>query len=403
MKNFFIFDETGFKTPETITEIEDALKDAFKTIYGIDDTAFESNTPDGQAVNIYSLLPYEFGDILIRNIYNSQFWSTAVGSQLDMQAFYKGIKRRGGEFTIQNIEIVVDRTITLQGLDDNYNNLEATAYTVQDDTGQQFLLINTTTLNAGTHTLQFRAKEYGQIITLPNTLTTPVDVFLGVISVNNPTAQTSIGKDEETDAEFRARGYTSNTLNAINSIEAMENGIKNLPNVIDCKVYDNDTNATDGNSIPAYSSWVIVDGGDNLAIANEIYKNKGWGGQKGGVAVNITKGDGTLKEILFDRPINQNLYIKFNIKRSKPNQNFNINAIKDYIVKNVKYNINQVAESATLVLTSFNAINETGGGGYPLELFISKNNIDWFEYLETDTIQHKFTLSPANISITILL
>lgn len=403
MSKFFIFDKTGFKTPETVTEIEDALKNELKAIYGIDDTAFESNTPDGQVVNIFSLIPYEFGDILIRNIYNSQFWSTAVGSQLDMQAFYKGIKRRGGEFTIQNIEIVVDRVITLQGLDSNYNNLDATAYTVQDDTGQQFLLINTTTLNAGTHTLQFRAKEYGQIITSPNTLTTPVDVFLGVISVNNPTAQSSTGKDEETDAEFRARGYVANTLSATNSTEAMENGIKNLPNVSDCKVYDNDTNATDGNSIPAYSSWVVVDGGDNLAIANEIYKNKGWGGQKGGVAVNITKADGTLKEILFDRPINQNLYIKFNIKRSKPDQNFDINSIKDYIVQNVKYTINQVSETATLVLTSFNAINKLGGGGYPLELFISKNNVDWFEFLETDTSQHKFSLSAANISITILL
>ena len=403
MKNFFIFDETGFKTPETITEIEEALKEALKSIYGIDDTAFESNTPDGQAVNIYSLIPYEFGDILIRNIYNSQFWSTAVGSQLDAQAFYKGIKRRGGEFTIQNIEIVVDRTITLQGLDSNYNNLEATAYTVQDDTGQQFLLINTTTLNAGTHILQFRAKEYGQIITSPNTLTTPVDVFLGVISANNPTAQSSIGRDEETDAELRIRGYNANQLTATNSLEAMDNSIRNLSNVIDCKIYDNYTAVVDGDGVPAYSSWIIVDGGDNLAIANEIYKNKGWGGQKGSIAVNITKGDGTLKEILFDRPINQNLYIKFNIKRSKPNQNFNINAIKDYIVKNVKYNINQVVESATLVLTSFNAINETGGGGYPLELFVSKNNVDWFEYLETDTKQHKFTLSPANISITILL
>jgi hypothetical protein len=176
-----------------------------------------------------------------------------------------------------------------------------------------------------------------------------------------------------------------------------------LPNVTDCKIYDNDASITDGNGIPPYSNWAIVDGGDSVAIANEIYKNKGWGGQKGSVSINITKKDGTLKQILFDRPINQNLYIQFNIKRSKPNQNFSINAIRDYIVKNITYKINQVSESSSLITTALKAIEETGGGGYPLDLFISKNNTDWFEYLETDTIQHKFTLSSLNISITVLI
>jgi hypothetical protein len=403
MRNFIKIDKDGLQVPHTTTEIKEALTERLKVIYGLDDTPFESNAPDGQMVDILALIAYDFYNILASRIFNSQFWSTAIGNELDMHAFFKNIKRRGGQFTIQNIEITVDREIKLQGLDENYDNLDTIAYTVQDDAGQQFLLINTITLTAGTHTLQFRAKQYGQVITSPNTLTTPVEVLLGVIDVNNPTSQTSIGRDEETDAEFRARGYISNELLSTNSIEAMESGIINLPNVTDCKIYDNDASITDGNGIPPYSNWAIVDGGDSVAIANEIYKNKGWGGQKGSVSINITKKDGTLKQILFDRPINQNLYIQFNIKRSKPNQNFSINAIRDYIVKNITYKINQVSESSSLITTALKAIEETGGGGYPLDLFISKNNTDWFEYLETDTIQHKFTLSSLNISITVLI
>lgn len=403
MRNFITLNENGLQIPSTTTEIREVLIEKLKEIYGLDDTPFESNAPDGQVVDIFSQIAYEFYNVLTLNIYNSQFISTAIGNQLDNHAYYRGIKRKGGEFTIQNIEIVVDRTIALTGLDSDYDNLEATAYTVQDNAGQEFLLINSTTLNAGTHTLQFRAKDYGQVLTSPNTLTTPVDVFLGVISVNNPTSQTSVGVEEETDAELRVRCFNANNFQAINSLQSLESAVASLDNVIECKVYDNSTNGTDSQGVPPHSSWVIVDGGNNLDIANTIYKHKGWGGQKGLVSVDITKADGTLKTITFDRPINENLYIKFNLKRSVPNQNPNILAIKDYLVENVKYKTNEPSESARLIIAVVNAINKTGGGLFPLELFISKDGTTWTEYLETVTLQHKFALSPANISITLLI
>ncbi len=403
MTNFVNFTVNGFEIPESSTTIKEFLIEKFKAIYNLPaDTDFSSNTPDGQIIELFSTICYEYWNILGRNIYSSQFWSTAVGSQLDLHAFFKNITRRQGTFTLQDIEIIADRNVTLQGLDGDFENLNATAYTVQNDTGQQFLLVNTATLVAGTYTLQFRAKERGQIITTPNTLTDPVDIILGVVSVNNPTAQTSMGSSTETDAEFRARGNISNNSTEQNSVLGMEAGLINLPNVVDVRVLENDSNTIDANNIPPNGTWVIIEGGDDNAIAEKIFEKKGWGSQKGTVSINITKPDGSSKTILFDRQINQNLFVKFDIKRTRANQNWNLANIANYIANNIQYRIGFPSESSALVEAAINAISENGGGGVPLVLEISKDNLNWSEYIETETVQHKFILSSLNINITLL-
>ena len=40
--------------------------------------------------------------------------------------------RKGGTFTVQNIDVTVNKTVSLQGLDANYNDINAASYTVSD-------------------------------------------------------------------------------------------------------------------------------------------------------------------------------------------------------------------------------------------------------------------------------
>ena len=65
------------------------------------------------------------------------------------------LTRNGGTFTIQNIDVTVDKTVNLEGLDSNYNNADAAAYTVSDDAGNLWYLIDSIELEAGTHSFAF--------------------------------------------------------------------------------------------------------------------------------------------------------------------------------------------------------------------------------------------------------
>lgn len=66
------------------------------------------------------------------------------------------------------------------------------------------------------------------------------------------------------------------------------------------------------------------------------------------------------------------------------------------------YNIGQFAEQASLTALALAAINATSGGGVPNEVQISTDDSTWFDYLATPTLGSQFTLSTANIAITVL-
>lgn len=401
------YDGDGLKIPSNQNDIISFIASEFIRIYGLpQDKVFNSNEPDAQLIQLFSLIAFEYYQISL-GIFNAFDLDSAIGSDLDrvgklVNAF---IQRKGGQFTTQNIEIVLDRTTTLNGLDPaNYYNLDGVAYTVQDTSGQQFLLANSTTLNAGTHTLVFRAKTYGQILTTPNTITEPVDIVAGVVSVNNPTSQTTIGRDEETDNEFRVRLKKSHGMQGTSSVQNVFSRLSSIDNVSDVKIEENDTPFTNiTNNIPANTIWAIVEGGLDLDVAKAIFDKLSAGcGTKGNVEINVPKLDGTTKVVRFDRPITQNLYIRFAIKRSKVNQNFNITNIKNHILTNAKYGIGQAVESSALIQIATEGLNLNGGGGYIVNLEVSKDNINWSEYIDTDTIQYKYVLSALNIIILIL-
>jgi len=395
-----ILDASGLQI-STLQEVRTALENGYRQIYG-SDINLDQNSPDGQVVGIFSQAMIDMRELLF-SIYNSFDPDRAIGRQLDERVVINNIQRAGGTFTLINIEITVDRTVTLPGLDAAFNDINGTGYTVADNAGTQFILIDTATITAGTHNLSFRAKEIGQVETTIGTIQNAVTVVLGVTGINNPSAATSIGQDEETDAQLRLRRQLSVANSSTGYLNGLLGLILSLDGVSDAALYENYTSVTDGNGIPPHAIWLIVEGGANNDIAQTIYERKSYGcDMRGDVEVDITTASNAIFTAKFDRPEAQDLYIRFDIQRTNPSQVFDLDVIKSYIVANQTYKIGQFAETSALTAMAVLGIAAQGGGGVPVNVEISDDGIAWTDFLDVPTLDSKWTLDTTHITVTVL-
>lgn len=392
----------GGLSVSTLSEIIQNLEEKMKSIYG-PDINIDQNSPDGQLINIIAQTAVDLRELLVA-INNSFDPDRAIGTLLDARVAINNITRKGGTFTTQQIVLTLDRTLTLQGLDADFNSINGTGYTVQDNAGNEFILIDTTTLTSGTHTLNFRAKQIGEVQTTPGTITSAVTVVLGVVSINNPDGALEIGKNEETDAELRIRRQQSVSLNSSGYLNSLLAAIQNLDGVTDAKLFENVTSSVDADGIPAHGMWLIVEGGANTDIAKMIYYKKSYGAnQKGAVSVNIDTASGATFTAKFDRPTSENLHIRFDIQRKSPSVTIDTTAVKAKIVQDLTYAIAEAADTATVTATALSAIIQTSGAvAVPVNVEISKDGSTWFDYLTTTTKDKQFVLATTRITITIL-
>lgn len=394
-------DATGL-TIDTIQEIITQLEDGYKLIYG-NDIIIDSNTPDGQLINLYAQSVRDLLEV-IQQINSGFDIEQAIGVVLDQRVSLLGIQRQGATFTQQQVQITVNNAVTLEGLDADANNPDGTGYTVADDTGTEFILLDT--FNApseGVYNLTFRAKDLGSITTIPNTITNPVTIILEVTDINNPTGALEIGLDGELDATLRLRATQSTANRAKGFIDSLTGNLLNIDGVTDARVFENYTDVIDVDGIPAHGIWAIVEGGANTDIADTIYFTKNAGcDMKGAIAIDITTVNGSIFTILFDRPASKELYIRFDIQKLNPTQGFDEDGIKQYITDNLSFTIGESANTAAITCIAQDGINTTGGGGVPLNVEISNDGISYVDFLNTDTKDEKWIVDNARIDITIL-
>ncbi len=306
-------DSTGIHTL-TRNEIVTNLTAAFRAIYG-DDINLESNSPDGQLLNIFAQTISDVLD-LVTQVYTSFDPDQAIGTSLDARCAYNGVKRLGGTFTQVQILVKTDRTLTLTGLDTSVNDPDGTGYTVSDSAGNQFILMSSYTFGAASPSgtlLTFRARTIGAVLTTPDTITIPVTIVLGVTSVNNPNVSISTGLNQETDAALHIRRQKSVAISSQSYLDGLLAALLNIEGVTAAAVYENNTSGT-VDTIPAHSIWAIVSGGEDDAIGAAIYAKRSAGcGMKGDVSVDVPRPNGSTFEVLFDRVSQENLYLKFTL------------------------------------------------------------------------------------------
>lgn len=362
-------DSTGLQI-STNEELLEQLTIDFENIYG-SDANLDQSSPDGQMLNIYAQGGTDIRELLTQ-IYNSFDPDNCSGSVLDSRCAINNIFRKGATYTIVPIDITVDRTVTLQGLDDNFNDVAATAYTIQDNIGNQFLLISTQQLNAGTHTVLFRAKELGAVQVSLNTIKTPVTVVLGVTSVNNSVAASQIGVDEESDYDLKIRRRQSVSIGSSGYLNGLLATVLQLEGVTDAALYENYTGSTDVNGTPAHCMWLVVEGGSSEDIADAIYRKKSYGcNMRGNITYTIITISNQQFIAQWDEPTILPLYIKFTIIPSKAGLVFDTDAIEDYITSHSVFKIGQGAETSSATSLAQTAIDVNGGNGYATNVLIS--------------------------------
>lgn len=375
-----ILNENGLQT-STAPELLQTLQNDFKNIYG-EDVLLDSSTPDGQWLNI---LVQKGVDVrgLLTQLYNSFNPNNTQGSLLDQRCAINNVFRKAGTFTTVTVNVVADKIVTLQGLDDNYNNPEATGYTIQDNEGNRFILVNTATLSIGNNSLLFRSEMLGEVVVLPNTLTTPVTIVLGVVSVNNPTTANALGTVEESDEELKIRRRQSVAISSFGYLNGLQAALLQLPGVTDAKVYENYTSSTDENGTPAHCIWVVMDGGAISDIAETIYSRKCPGtNMRGNITYTITTKALTQFVAKWDNATVTPFYIRFNIKPTADDITFNQTVIKEYIEQRLMFKIGEYAETASITEIAQKAIDSVGGQGYAVNVEISTDQTTWVEYLD---------------------
>lgn len=385
---------------DNYTTLLNNIQSDMNSIYAIDgdNINFDSSTPDGQFTNILAQIGSDIREV-IQEVYNSFDPDKCTGVVQDSRYALNYITRKGGSYTVQNIAVTVNKTVTLEGLDANYNDPNAASYTVSDNAGNLWYLIDTTTLTAGTTSLPFRAQNLGLVQPTIGTIINQVTKVIGVTGVINSVAPTTLGEEQESDAEFRIRRNRSTAIYGQNNYDAMIGQLLELEGVTDVQVHVNNTASTDSTGTAAYTVWVIAEGGANSDIAKVIYQNSTGLPTRGNVTVNVPSVSGQNFATSFDRVNPVSLYIQFDLKNTNTNVNVSEDAIKQYIADNLTFTLGEPAETSYVTEVASAALINIGSGLYALNVEVSTDGTTWTDYIASSSLQDKFVVDTTRIII----
>lgn len=290
----------GISAPDYQTVL-DTITGYFQQIYG-SDAYLDPDSKDGQMVALVALAIHDANNTAI-SVYRSFSPATAVGDALTSNVKINGITRRAATNSTVDLLLTgtVGTTITNGSVRDTNSviwNLPATVVIGTDGT----VVATATCANSGAV-----AAVAGSV----NGINTPTR---GWASVTNPLAAT-VGIEAETDAELRVRQSQSVALASLTPFAAVDGAIANVEGVTRHKLFENDTETTDANGLPAHSISAIVEGGDATEIANTIRSTKGQGvSTYGTTAVIVTDKYGNPYTIRFSRPVDVPIYVSITIQ-----------------------------------------------------------------------------------------
>jgi uncharacterized phage protein gp47/JayE len=157
------------------------------------------------------------------------------------------------------------------------------------------------------------AELFGPTIAAAGTLTVIETPIGGLTSVSNP-LDALIGRDEETDPDYRLRRelLLRNTGKA--TLEAIRAGVLTVAGVIECVVFENITLTTDVDGVPGKAFEVVVSGGLDQDIREAVWNLKPVGIESHGtVSGTITDSQGFLHTIEFSRPTVVDIHVRYDV------------------------------------------------------------------------------------------
>jgi uncharacterized phage protein gp47/JayE len=264
------------------------LQQQYQGIYGAD-VYLEPDSQDGQLLSVFAQALFDVASVG-SSTYNSFSPATAQGTGLSRNVKINGLTRKSPSNSTVDITIVGQAgTVITNGV-------------VQDTLSQKWDVPTTTIPGGGSITVTATAQEVGAQAAAANTVTTIFTPTLGWQTVTNTLAATP-GAPVESDAELRVRQSVSTSDPSLTVLDGTTGAIANLPGVQKVQPYENDTGTDDANDIPGHSICMVVLGGDDVAIAEEIALHKTPGcGTFGNTSETVTDAHGMPLIISFQRP-----------------------------------------------------------------------------------------------------
>lgn len=293
--------DTGITAP-TYDVVLAWYQTQYRSIYG-SDIVLDNSTQDGQWIAIQAQAMNVCNQAMI-TVFNSFSPAKAQGAALSSNVKINGITRDPATNSTCDAVISGDvGTVITNG-------------TVQDTVNRNTwnLPATVTIPQSGSITVTATCSTPGPISGAINTLTiigTPTDGWTGVY---NATAA-AIGQPMQTDASLRIRQASSTMLPSVAIMDGIVGGILSIPGVSACVGYENDTNTTDSNGIPAHGISLVVEGGDAQKIATLIANKKTMGSPTYGTATEtVTDRAGNTRIINFFRPEETTVYVSISLK-----------------------------------------------------------------------------------------
>lgn len=302
-------DGTGMHIP-LYQEIVDKLVEDMKQIFG-DDIYLEADSQDYQQISIFARMIYDSYNLALL-AYNNRTPKDAIGIGLDNIVALAGIQRKPA--TASTV------VLTITGVDGTkISNGE-----VSDDNGNYWELPDEVIIPSnGIIDVTATSKEKGNVFALPNTITNINTPVYGWLSVTNKQAS-SAGIDVENDFELRGR-FSLSVLGPSSSIfESLQESLAAIPGVTRVRGYENDTSATSTGTvppnvpagIPSHTISFVVEGGNDVDVATELYMKKTPGcGTFGTTTVKLQSVTGNVLAVNFYRPQYTNVKVKVTIKQ----------------------------------------------------------------------------------------
>jgi uncharacterized phage protein gp47/JayE len=284
---------------ERVTE----LQEAFRAIFG-EDLDLDADTVDGQVLGIFAESQSDL-DQLTEDVYHSFNPQTASGVGLSRVVQYNGITRIPGAYsTVDLLCVGTEGTI-----------IPAGSLIKSSTTTTTFETIAEAVIPAeGQISVAARSVEQGAYAASADTLTKIDTPIYGWQTVTNPLDAVT-GRFEETDAELRVRRRNSTSTPATAIIDGVFGALSQLPQVLQARVYENETDEIQPvTNLPPHSMYCVVEGGVVANIALTIWNKKSAGvTMVGDITEQILDSQGSPHNIKFSRPDYVDIYIVINL------------------------------------------------------------------------------------------
>lgn len=256
--------DAGFVAPSEQDILSGVLADMNTALGGGANTAL--STPQGQIALSETAILGDFLGAMIA-VFNGVDPASSSGRMQDAIGRIYFMERRAATATT----VTVQASVNAPG-----QTIAAGTVVAQGSDGNLYIAPQAITLpQASTASFDLSCQTAGAITCPANSLTL-YQAGLGLASLANA-APGATGAEAENRTDFEARRQASVAANSIGQNASLMGALLELPGVTDAFVTDNPSPADvvqQGVTIPAYSQYVLVEGGDPEAIGQAILHKK---------------------------------------------------------------------------------------------------------------------------------